>query len=121
MEEYPHLDATGRSAIALSVEERIHKLRQPHWIVYPHARRIFDKLEDLLGYPRTHRMPNLLIVGETNNGKTVIVSRFQRLHRADDNPGGDHATIPVLLIQAPPAPDEAQLFCAILEAVAAPY
>jgi Bacterial TniB protein len=86
MEDYPHLDDAARSAIALPVDERIQKLRHPHWIAYPHARRIFDKLEDLLGYPRMHRMPNLLIVGETNNGKTVIVSRFQRLHKADDNP-----------------------------------
>lgn len=83
--------------------------------------RIFDKLGELLGYPPTHRMPNLLIVGETNNGKTGIVSRFQRLHSAADNADGDHATVPVLLIQAPPAPDEGQFYCAILEALAAPY
>ena len=121
MDDYAHLDAGTQSAVELSAEERINRLRQPHWIAYPRAKRIFDKLEELLSYPPTHRMPNLLIVGETNNGKTVIVSRFQRLHPAADNAGGDHATVPVLLIQAPPAPDEGQFYCAILEALAAPY
>jgi hypothetical protein len=31
-------------------------------------------------------------VGETNNGKTMIASRFQRLHPAADNARGDHAS-----------------------------
>lgn len=96
-------------------------MRQPHWIGYPRAKRVLDQLEDLLQYPRVHRMPNLLIVGETNNGKTVIVNRFQRLHPAADNAAGDHAIVPVLLIQAPPAPDENRFYSVILDALAAPY
>lgn len=121
MEEYAHVEPSVRPAVTLTPEERIHRLRQPHWIAYPRAKGILDKLEDLLSFPQTHRMPNLLIVGDTNNGKTVIVSRFQRLHPANDNATGDHAHVPVLLIQAPPAPDEGQFYCAILEALGAPY
>jgi hypothetical protein len=66
-------------------------------------------------------MPNLLIVGETNNGKTMVVSRFQRQHAAVQNPDGEQAVVPVLLLQAPPAPDENRFYSAILEALAAPY
>jgi hypothetical protein len=43
---------------------------------YTRSKRILEKLEDLLSYPRVNRMPNLLIVGATNNGKTIIESRF---------------------------------------------
>ncbi len=121
MSDFAHLDAGVRELAALSAGERIRRLRQPHWIGYTQSKRILDRLEDLLQYPRTHRMPNLLIVGETNNGKTVVVSRFQRFHAAADNPGGDHAIVPVLLIQAPPVPDENRFYGAILEALAAPY
>jgi hypothetical protein len=96
-------------------------VRQPHWIGYTRSKRILEKLEDLFCYPRVDRMPNLLIVGETNNGKTMIASRFQRLHPAADNANGDHALVPVLLVQAPPAPDESRFYGAILEALGAPY
>jgi ATP-dependent Clp protease ATP-binding subunit ClpA len=66
-------------------------------------------------------MPNLLLVGDTNNGKTMIVNRFQHQHSATDNPGGEHVIVPVLLVQAPPVPDEGRFYANILEALAAPY
>jgi hypothetical protein len=57
-------------------EERIAKVRGGRWIRYPLADRIAAKLEELLLLPKAHRMPNLLIVGETNNGKTALLSRI---------------------------------------------
>jgi type II secretory pathway predicted ATPase ExeA len=66
-------------------------------------------------------MPNLLIVGETNNGKTMLVNRFKKKHPAIDNPCGDGIVVPVLLIQAPPVPDEGRFYNTILEALFAPY
>lgn len=55
---------------------------------------------DLLVFPKQSRMPNLLIVGETNNGKTVLVNRFRDKHPPLDNPNGDAIILPVLYIQA---------------------
>jgi hypothetical protein len=49
-------------------EERIAKIGGGRWIRYALADRIATKLEELLLLPRTHRMPNLLIVRKTNNG-----------------------------------------------------
>jgi hypothetical protein len=121
MREIAHLDEGVRALAARPGEERIQKLRQPHWIGYTRSKHILDQLEALLQYPRVHRMPNLLIVGETNNGKTMVVSRFQRQHAAVQNPDGEQAVVPVLLLQAPPAPDENRFYSAILEALAAPY
>jgi len=59
-------------------------------------------------------MPNMLLVGETNNGKTMLVSKFRELHPADENLQGEHMNIPVLYIQAPPSPDERGIYNAIL-------
>jgi len=33
-------------------------------------------------------MPNMLLVGDTNNGKTMLVQRFRAQHPAHDNPQG---------------------------------
>jgi hypothetical protein len=104
-----------------SNEERIQRVRGPRWIGYPTAKRILERLEDLLTYPPTHRMPGLLIVGDTNNGKTMIVNRFERLHPADDNPEGETIRLPVLIVQAPPTPAEGRFYDAILTKLAAPF
>ncbi|WP_417924871.1 TniB family NTP-binding protein [Collimonas pratensis] len=42
-----------------------------------------------------HRMPNLLLVGRTNNGKAQILKRFRALHLASDNIGEDAVSVPV--------------------------
>jgi len=96
-------------------------MRRPRWIGYTRAKQLLAKLDDLLTHPKTHRMPNLLIVGDTNAGKTMLANRFVQLHPADDNPDGDAAIVPVLAIQAPPGPDEGRFYNAILEALFAPY
>lgn len=78
-------------------------------------------MEDLLVHPPTHRMPNLLLVGNTNNGKTVIADRFLRQHPAVIVPGEDFVRIPVLMVQAPPVPDEKRFYNGILERLCTPY
>jgi hypothetical protein len=84
-------------------EERIAKIRGGRWIRYPLADRIAAKLEELLLLPKAHRMPNLLIVGETNNGKTAMLSRFVRQHPPRESDGGEVASgIPVIAMEAPP-------------------
>lgn len=67
-------------------------------------------------------MPNLLLVGPSNNGKTMIIEKFRRSHL----PGSEESArdgairVPVLKVQMPAAPDERRFFSAILEALGAP-
>jgi hypothetical protein len=91
------------------------------WIRYPLANRIAAKLEELLLLPKTHRMPNLLIVGETNNGKTAMLSRFVRQHPPQEGDGEVASSIPVITIEAPPIPDERRFYAEILRQVYAPF
>lgn len=116
-----HLNESTAKLLELHDAERIERIRSSRWIGYPCAKSILAKLEDLMVYPKSHRMPNLLVVGDTNNGKTMLVSRFCALHPADDNPGGDGIRVPVLFVQAPPIPDEGRFYNAILERLFAPY
>lgn len=116
-----HLHPSQVPHLELSDSERIEKIRSPRWIGYPKAQTILQKLDDLVTHPQTHRMPNILLIGDTNNGKTMLVNRFKAKYPADDNPKGDYANVPVLLIQAPPTPDEGRFYNAILDMLFAVY
>lgn len=120
-DEYAHLNDRAREALKLTNEERIARILATRWIGYTRAKEILEQLEDLLTHPKTHRMPNLLIYGDTHSGKTMIVKRFYGQHTACDNPGGDGAVVPVLLVQSPPGPDEGRFYNGILEAIYSPY
>lgn len=119
--EFTHLNESTAKFLELSKAERIEKILSPRWIGYPRAQEVLAKLEDMLSFPQTHRMPNMLIVGETNNGKTMLINRFKRKYPAIDNPKGEGVSVPVLLIQAPPVPDEGRFYNTILEALFAAY
>lgn len=117
----PHLLQKAAVYLDHSDSERIAYIRSPRWIGYPVAQNILDQLENLLTHPKSHRMPNLLIIGDTNNGKTMLVQRFCSRHKPEDNPDGEAAVVPVLFMQAPPIPDESRFYNAILELLFAPY
>jgi type II secretory pathway predicted ATPase ExeA len=117
----PHLLPKVAAYLDRSDPERIAYIRSPRWIGYPRAQETLDRLENLLTHPKSHRMPNLLIIGDTNNGKTMLVQRFCNRHKPEDNPDGEAAVVPVLYVQAPPIPDESRFYNAILELLFAPY
>lgn len=122
MSDHPlHLLAKAAAYLDRPDEERINYIRSPRWIGYDTANSILDRLESLLTHPKTHRMPNLLIVGNTNNGKTMLVKRFCSRHPPEDNKEGQSFVVPVLFVQAPPVPDEGRFYNAILDLLFAPY
>ena len=116
-----HLSENTQAVLELSVEERIDHIRRPRWIGYTRAMKVLSQLEDMLTHPKTHRMPGLLVVGDTNAGKTMLANRFVQLHPAWDNPEGEAAVVPVLMMQAPPGPNEGRFYDGILESLFAPY
>lgn len=120
-DDYSHLLPKVAGQLARTDPERLIYIRSPRWFGYPLAQQILDQLENLLTQPKSHRMPNLLIVGDTNNGKTMLVKRFCNRHKPEDNPDGEAAVVPVLFVQAPPVPDESRFYNAILELLFAPY
>jgi hypothetical protein len=101
-------------------ERQIAKIRGGHWIRYTRAQRILEQLEDLLRDPPAHRMRNLLLVGETNNGKTMLMERFANGHPPDVHLDGN-SHVPVLVVQAPPVPDESRFYNAILTQLYTPF
>jgi hypothetical protein len=101
---------------------RIRHIRSERWITYARAEEALLQLDDLLTFPKRTRMPNLLLVGPTNNGKTMILEKFRRSHPSTSASATEHgaASIPVLMVQMPAAPDEARFFSAIIKALNLP-
>jgi len=120
-QDYLHLREDASAALELPDDERILRMLRNRWIGYSRAQQIMKKIEMLFNYPQTHRMPNLLIVGDTNNGKTMIVEQFAKRHPAHDNPDGESISVPVLMVQAPNVPDEDRFYMNILDKIFAPY
>jgi len=114
MSKYPHLHIDMMTNADLSNGDRIQWIKKNRWIGYPRAHEILGKMEDLLNHPKQARMPSMLLVGSSNNGKTSIIRQFTQRHPVLENPGYDHIIAPVLYIEAPPAPKESAFYMEIL-------
>jgi len=121
MNEKHHVHPDFQHILALTGQERIDFLDEPRWIGYNSAHRIIDSLQGLLHKPKRPRMPNLLLVGEPNNGKTTIVRRFMDLCGKGYVNEEAEPVKPVILAEAPPSADEKGLYISILERFFTPY
>jgi hypothetical protein len=98
----------------LPAGQRLALIRADRWIGYWRATEAVDRLEKLLAWPSRQRLPNMLLIGPTNNGKSMIIERFRRAH----SPGSeaDPECIPVLCTQTPTNPSPFRFYAAILAA-----
>lgn len=101
--------------MALSVEDKLLKIARTklYWLKYRLGEETLQLLEDRLAEPMSHRMRNILIVSETNNGKTTIAEKFLRRHRPEVNLSSA-SSVPILKIEATAA-DENRFYNSILE------
>ena len=123
MDEFPandlsHLLSGAQGLARLPAAERIQRIRADRWIGYPRAVDALNRLETLFAWPSKQRMPNLLLVGPTNNGKSMIIEKFRRTHPATS--GDDQEHIPVLCVQMPSEPSVTRFYVALLAAMGAP-
>ncbi|WP_442774344.1 TniB family NTP-binding protein [Sphaerotilus montanus] len=118
---YAHVHPEFRTALLLTDEERIEFLDRPRWVGYPLANKVLETLNELLNQPKQPRMRNLLIVGDSNNGKTTLIRRFHGEHMPSSGNEHEGVSCPVVLAEAPPKPDEKGLYASILERLCAPY
>lgn len=114
MSDFAHLCSDCIPTLALTTEERLESLKKPLWIGYGRANEIMEELKSLLSYPKQPRMPNKLIVGDSNNGKTTLIERFTKKFGEPYVDAEGNAVRPVVLTEAPTTPDEKGLYYSIL-------
>jgi len=116
----PHLTPAACEIAMLPSDERIKRIRADRWIGYPRAVEALEKLDELLNWPSKQRMPNLLIVGPTNNGKSMIIEKFRR-ERAPQ-PSFDIARdqYPIVAVQMPPEPTVNRFYSMVLGNIGTP-
>ena len=117
-EDLGHLRESVRPLAALDDADKIRLIRSERWIGYPQARMVIDHLETLLSWPDRQRMPNLLLLGPTNNGKSMIIEKFRRTHPPISL--SDREQTPVLCMQMPPDPSPGRFYLALLTALGTP-
>ncbi len=115
-----HLLPSIQSVTLQPDQERIAHIRADRWIGYTRARQALARLNDLLTHPKRQRMPNLLIVGPTNNGKSMIVEKFHRTHPSVPRGVSEPDRVPVLTVQMPSGPDIKRFYTLILHALGMP-
>lgn len=115
-----HLLPSVHEIAMLPKEQRIIKLRNDYWIGYSRAEQALNLLEDLLNRPKRIRMPNMLIISPTNNGKTMIVEKFRRNNLPYESEDEEHEIIPVLIVQMPSNPTIQRFYASILTALGSP-
>lgn len=116
-----HLAPKTQALVDADYDTRIADLRTKKWIGYTTANKILDKMEDLLNHPKTHRMPNLLIKSDTNNGKSFLLKRFQKAHPSYEDETSQKLVIPVVSIEIPSDPSPDVIYSLILQALYIPY
>jgi hypothetical protein len=117
-EDLAHLHPGARAIARLPAAERLRHLRADRWIGYSRATAALERLEELFCWPDTQRMPNLLLIGPTNNGKSMIIEKFRRTHPPVSHPDREH--IPALVVQMPSDPSVIRFYVAVLAALGAP-
>lgn len=121
MTDHAHLLPECLAVMTLSDEERIAWMDYPRWIGYPRATDILDVLQGLMNKPQKPRMQNLLIVGDSNNGKTTLIRRFGDLCGESYVNENNDPVRPIIIAEAPTSADEKSLYISILERFWTPY
>ena len=118
---FNHLSHEARSQALLDDKQRIELIKRDRWIDYPRATDALSRLERLLSTPNRERMPCMVLHGQSNIGKTLVVRKFQRAHPAsfDEITGMDRRTI--VAMQMPATPDQHRFYSALLFELGAPH
>ena len=119
--ELSHLSPATQAIAALPGSERLAHLRGQWWINHPRAQGVLEKLEAVLAHgPGRIRPSYLLIVGPTNNGKSMVAEKFKRLHPSLRSACGGREVTPVVVMQMPSEPSSRRFYSALLTALNAP-
>lgn len=115
-----HLSQQAQIAAKLPTHERVKRIRAERWIGYSAANHALAALEELFTWPERVRMQNMLLIGPTNNGKSMIIEKFRRKYLPYTTKDRSKEIIPVLVMQMPSDPSISRFYTMLLYAMNAP-
>jgi len=115
-----HLTLQAQALAILPGAERINRIRSERWIGYTYAGQALMELENLFAWPSRQRMPNMLIIGPTNNGKSMIIEKFRRQHLPRMSSEGSKEIVPVVIMEMPSEPSITRFYTMLLHAMNTP-
>lgn len=119
--QYEYVHEKFRHLVTASNQERIEFLDEPRWLGYSVANQIIDNLVSLMNKPKRPRMFNLLVIGDSNNGKTTLIRHFYDLYGSPFVDSQSDGVRPIILAEAPPSANEKELYISLLERFYIPY
>ena len=118
--EFAHLPEDVRPIAALDAEARIAHIRAERWVQHAAADRVLAYLHEAFVQPQRDRMENILLVGESGMGKTMLIRKFERQTAVPFDDGAGTQRRPVVVMLMPHQPTETQFFDQLLLALNAP-
>ncbi|MBM5573007.1 MULTISPECIES: TniB family NTP-binding protein [Deefgea] len=97
------------------MDSRIFELEKTIWFNYPLAEALLEHLDSLIKHPPSHRMPNMALIGDSNNGKSALLKRFASKHNPPDLIDDQRIRLPVLVMQCPSNLSEGRLYGELLK------
>ncbi len=122
--KYSHINEECNEVIELSKKERILFLSKDILIEHPKIKEVHSILNQLLDRPKKPRMQNILIIGESNIGKTSTIQSFEKKHTSyvlEDQEGMSVIVRPVVVSVASDNADVKFLYISILECFWTPF
>ena len=122
--EYIHLNEECNKIIHQDKKERIMFLHNEVFIEHPKINTVHSILNHLIDRPKKARMQNILIIGESNIGKTSILKSFEKKHSSfniEDEKGKRIIVRPVITALASDNADVKHLYMSILESFWTPH
>ncbi|CAM5314315.1 hypothetical protein ATER59S_00031 [Aquamicrobium terrae] len=121
MGDLGHLPSKLRAVAAGDDAGRSAFIQGQWWIGYPQAQAALDLLTAAIeNEPGRVRPQCFLLLGPTNNGKSMIIEKFRRGHTPPAQPGRDEENIPVVVVQMLTDPSVVRFYQHLLEVLGAP-
>ncbi|RXJ77047.1 transposase [Arcobacter sp. F155] len=122
--EYSHLNEECNKIIDQSKEARIMFLHNEVFIEHPKIKKVHSILNHLIDRPKKARMQNILIIGESNIGKTSMIKSFEKKHSSfniENEKGKKIIVRPVITALASDNADVKHLYMSILDSFWTPH
>lgn len=119
-EGFGHLHPEARRFAPLDDETRIARVLAKCWIEHAEASSVLEALQEVFDQPRSERMENILLFGESGMGKTALVRRFERAHKPSYDAQAGVARTSVVVVRMPPDPTEEEFLRKVLSTLGAP-